>query len=405
MKIEELPEDSAVPAVDASADAQNAAEDEEVDLLSAALNNLPTSTTKTTDELLADLNSHPLFMTELEENDDLEALRALQYEGTPLEIATNFKEQGNEVFKIRRWVDAKEFYNKGVAVLIAEVRKRQKEKRKLTAEEEDEVKGEVKVLEALLVNRAACHLELRNYRSCTLDCTAALGINPRNIKAHYRSAKALLALDRINDADEACAKGLELDPSNAPLQALAKDIIKRNEQVEARKKRELEQAQRNLLEDQTLRAALKARNIKVKKTAQPPEMEDAKIALVPDPVDPTSSLTFPTVLLYPLNLESDFIKAFGEMDTVGDHLEYMLPTPWDQRGEYTPTNVECYVETISGGLVKLGRKVNLLKVLSGGNVEVVDEVVKIFVVPKLRAAGWIDDFKRKKAAEGKTGAK
>lgn len=400
MKIEELPDDAATPAVPQTQPAQNA-EDDEVDLLSAALNSLPTSTTKTTDELLADLNSHPLFMTELEENDDLEALRALQYEGTSLEIATNFKEQGNEVFKIKRWVDAKEFYNKGVTVLIAEVRKRQKAAKK-TKGEEDEVKQEVAMLEALLVNRAACHLELKNYRSCTLDCTAALGINPKNIKAHYRSAKALLALHRIKDADEACAKGLELDPSNAPLQALAKEIIKRNEQIAARKKKELEQAQKRLLEEQTLRAAIKARGIKVRKTAQPPEMEDAKIALVPDPADPTSSLTFPTVLLYPLQLESDFIKAFGEMDSIGDHLAYMLPLPWDQKREYTPAGVECYMETITGGLVKVGRKVSLLKVLGAGNVEVVDEVVKIFVVPKTKAPAWIEEYKSKKSAGSAT---
>jgi len=224
MKIEELPDEA--PSVAQPVQHAQNAEDEEVDLLSAALNSLPANTSKTTDELLADLNSHPLFMTELEENDDLEALRALQYEGTPLEIATNFKEQGNEVFKIKRWVDAKEFYNKGVTVLIAEVRKRQRATKKVKGDEE-EIKKEVAILEALLVNRAACHLELKNYRSCTLDCTAALGINPKNIKAYYRSAKALLALNRIKDADEACAKGLELDSGNAPLQALAKEIIKK----------------------------------------------------------------------------------------------------------------------------------------------------------------------------------
>ena len=33
------------------------------------------------DEILADLNKHPLFMTELEENDELEAFKALAYEG------------------------------------------------------------------------------------------------------------------------------------------------------------------------------------------------------------------------------------------------------------------------------------------------------------------------------------
>ena len=104
-----------------------AQEDAEVDLLEHALRALPNSSTapKTTDELLADLNSHPLFMTDLEENSGVEALQALQYEGTPLEIALNFKEQGNDIFAFKKWVDAKEFYTKGINVLVKEVRRRQ----------------------------------------------------------------------------------------------------------------------------------------------------------------------------------------------------------------------------------------------------------------------------------------
>jgi tetratricopeptide (TPR) repeat protein len=355
---------------------------------------------KSADEILADLNKIPLFMTELEDNNDLEALKALAYEGTPLEVGAGFKERGNECFKEKGWKDAKEFYGKAINVLLVEVRKRQNatpaEKK---AEDKEEVRKEIGVLEACLVNRAACHLELKNYRSCTLDCGSALRINPKNIKAYYRSSKALMALDKIAEADDSCARGLEIDPENKPLQAVAKDIVKKHEMVLAKKKKEMEREQRKKLEEMTLRAALKARGIKTKKTAQPPEMEDAKIELVPDPVDPTSTINFPAVLLYPLHLESDFIKAFNEAEPLGHHLSYILPVPWDQKGEYIPTGVECYMETTTGGLIKVGRNVTLLKVLSKGNVEVVDEVVKIFVVPVAKAAGWVQEFKAKKMAE------
>ena len=105
------------------------------------------------------------------------------------------------------------------------------------------------------------------------------------------------------------------------------------------------------------------------------------------------------MLLYPLALESDFIKSFNEMEVLGDHLSYILPLPWDKAGEYTPNGVECYMETTAGGLVKIGRKVSLLKVLSSGNIEVVDEVVKMFVVPKGKVDEWVQEFKKKKAAE------
>jgi tetratricopeptide (TPR) repeat protein len=357
---------------------------------------------KSTTEILSELNKSPLFMTELEENDDLEALKALAYEGTPAEVAAGFKERGNECFQTKGWKDAKEFYTKGIQVLLLEVRKRQ------TGEVEEkfdneEIKKEIGILEASLVNRAACNLELKNYRQCILDCGSALKINGRNVKAYYRSAKALLALGKIEDADNACAKGLEVDVENAALKGVAREIIKKNEEISRRRKIETEREQKSRLELVTLRTALKARGIKTRKTAQPPEMEDAKIQMVPDPLDPTSTISFPTILLYPLHLESDFIKAFNELEPVGHHLSYILPLPWDMKGEYTPNSVECYIETTTGGLLKVGKKATLLKVLTAENVEVVDEVVKIFVVPKSKALAWIQEFKTKKAAEKSIG--
>jgi tetratricopeptide (TPR) repeat protein len=359
---------------------------------------------QSTTEILADLNRTPLFMTELEENDELEAFKALAYEGTPAEVALNFKERGNECFKRGQWQDAKEFYTKGIQVLEAEQRKRANEARSEHAKSQEELE-ELQILETSLVNRAACHLSLHNYRSCTLDCAAVLRLNPKNVKAYYRSAKALLALSKIPQADDVCARGLALDPSNSSLKAVAEQIIAKNAAVQAKKQKELEREQQKRKEEMLLKAALKARGIKVRKTKQPPEMEDARVQLVPDPGDPTSELVFPTVLLYPLHLQSDFIKDFGETETLGSRLAHILaePAPWDRDRLYTYKGVECYMETLTGGLIKVGKNITLLKVLGGGNVEVVDDVVKIFVVPKAKAEAWIKDFKAKKAAEKGSG--
>ncbi|KAI0516723.1 TPR-like protein [Xylaria bambusicola] len=377
---------------------------------------------KTVDEVVAELKKSPFFMTELEENDETEALKALAYEGTPLENASEFKEQGNECFKAKRWADAKEFYTKGVLILAAEERKRKqaaenpasrvsskemsKEKGEETSDEkenketsEEEIQKERATLESLYVNRAACHLELKNYRSCWLDASAALRLNPNNIKAYYRGARAFLAVGRIAEADDACARGLTLDPSNNPLKAVARDIVKKAEETGVQARREAERVAKQKRREMLIKAALKAREIRTRTTAQPPEMEDAGIKLVPDPDDPASHLAFPTVLLYPVHLESDFIKAFNETDSLADHLGYVFPLPWDREGVYTLAGVECYMETVTGGMIKLGKKVPLLKALAGGKVEVVDEVVRIFVLPKAQAATWIEDFKRKRAAE------
>jgi tetratricopeptide (TPR) repeat protein len=363
---------------------------------------------KSTEEMLADLNKSPLFMTDLEENnDDLEALKALAYEGTPAEVGMGFKERGNECFKEGKWADAKEFYGKGIQVLQAEVRKRAAAEKKTGVYKryDVEIMDELVTLEASLVNRAACHLSLRNYRSCTLDCVAAIRLNPKNIKAYYRCSKALLAINKITEADDVCATGLALDPSNAALKVVADQIIAKHAQIQAKKQKEIEIQQTKLKEAMLLRTSLKAREIKIRKTAQPPEMEDARIQLLPDPGDPTSSLVFPTVLLYPLNLQSDFIKEFHETETIGARLGHILaePAPWDTKREYTLKSVECYMETITGGLIKLGKNVTLLRALSGGKVEVVDEVVRIFVVPKSKSEAWVADFKIKKAKEKKSG--
>ncbi|KAI0447829.1 TPR-like protein [Xylaria telfairii] len=378
---------------------------------------------KTVDEVVAELKKTPFFMTELEENDETDAFKALAYEGTPLENASEFKEQGNECFKIRRWVDAKEFYTKGILILATDERKRKqrqtaesssqhpttvkpeqeveeqgesKEKKEETSE--DEIAKERATLESLYVNRAACHLELKNYRSCWLDGSAALRLNEKNIKAYYRSARAFLAVGRIAEADDACARGLEIDPANNPLKAVARDIIKKAEESSARQQREAERLATEKRREAFLKIALSGRQIRTRATAQPPEMEDAGLKLV-DPDDPASNLCFPTVLLYPAHLESDFIKAFNETASLADHLSYVFPLPWDTEGAYTAAGVECYMETMAGGLIRLGKKVPLLKVLSGGKVEVVDEVVRIFVLPKAQAAGWVEEFKMKKAAE------
>jgi len=98
------------------------------------------------------------------QNVELEAIRALQYEGTPAEIAQGFKEQGNEMTRAKRWKDGQEFYSKGIAVLV--------QKRGLGGTQhgtsaalsdsgrEAEERNESELLEACYVNRALCNLEL-----------------------------------------------------------------------------------------------------------------------------------------------------------------------------------------------------------------------------------------------------
>jgi hypothetical protein len=58
--------------------------------------------------------------------------------------------------KLKRWKDAKEFYTKGIAVLLD----KSKDKWELGEDVELEAAKEKKLEEQCLTNRALCHLEL-----------------------------------------------------------------------------------------------------------------------------------------------------------------------------------------------------------------------------------------------------
>ncbi|PHH50660.1 Hsp70/Hsp90 co-chaperone cns1 [Ceratocystis fimbriata CBS 114723] len=361
---------------------------------------------KTADEMYEELKSTPLFMTEIEDNDAVAAFQALDYEGTPLENATDFKNRGNEFFRSKQWKDAREFYTKGVEILWIEERKRSrgqitKNPETNLPDSPEEITRQKQMLESLYSNRAACNLELKNFRACWEDCTGALRLNPANVKCWYRSSKALLSVDRLDDATEALNRGLALDPENKSLLMVKEATEKRRAFIEAKKKADEEREATKKRRELLVRTALEARKITVRNTEKPPDMEDAAIRLAPNEDDPTSSLTFPTMLLYPTDYESDFIKAWSELDSLEAHLDYIFPLPWDTEQKYSIANVECYMETVSGGLLKIGKKLSLLRILSGGKVEVVDQVVKIFVVPKNKSEAWIKEFKEAKAKQQK----
>ncbi|PVI00519.1 TPR repeat protein-like protein [Periconia macrospinosa] len=359
------------------------------------------------DQIFAEMNRMPLFMTTLDETDGeggeniaLEALKALAYEGTRYEIAENFRQQGNECAREKQWNDAKEFYSKAIAALKAPPKEPDPEDEieegvrvmeigdEPELDEEEERRKEAGVEEACYVNRALCNLEKKNYRSSIQDCASTLRLNPSNIKAFYRSGIACLALDKLPEATDACTRGLSLDPENVSLKSLQTKIASRKTYLEGVEKARREREEKAASERATLGLALKARNIKTRTTEQAPDLEDASIKLE-NPLDPSSTLTFPVILLYPQHSQSDFVKAFSEFDTISQHLEYIFPLPWDTNHEYGVEGVEVYMETLTGGLMKVGKKIKLFKILGSGKCDVTDGLVRMNVVPKAHAEQFI----------------
>jgi hypothetical protein len=89
------------------------------------------------------------------ENVLLDALQALQNEGSRAEVAQTFKTQGNEAVQELKWVDAKEFYTKAITVINAKEDKWEKPE-----DPKEEAALLVKLTEASHINRALCNLEL-----------------------------------------------------------------------------------------------------------------------------------------------------------------------------------------------------------------------------------------------------
>ncbi|GME84452.1 unnamed protein product [Ambrosiozyma monospora] len=237
---------------------------------------------KSTEEVLEELNRLPLFMTELDETDgdggsnmQVEALKALAYEGEPHEVATNFKNQGNDCYKAKQYKDAIEFYTKGLDVCC----------------------GKDDINAALYLNRCACNLELKNYRRCINDAKECLKIQPKNIKALFRSAKAFFAVERYDEAEQILLFAKGLDEKNAAVNALIKTIEDKKRKIREREERKRKEEEERQRVQETLNQALKMRGFTNVETNSPPELlKESKIHLE-DSHDVESQLIFPATVI------------------------------------------------------------------------------------------------------------
>jgi hypothetical protein len=341
-------------------------------------------TEKSTEEVMTELNRLPFFMTQLDNTDggggsnlELEALQALAYDGEADEVAENFKKQGNAQYKLKLYKNAIEFYNKGIAV-----------------------KCDVAELNAsLYLNRAACNLELKNYRRCINDAQESLKFDPKNIKAYFRIAKAFFALEKFEEAKQSLEFSFNFDPNNQAASALLQQIIKREDDL--KKIQERRENERKLKEQKAnnLKLALNARNYTNIKSEIPVEMlQDAKFSLE-DELDVESQLIFPAMIIYPTTDEFDFVADISELSTPLEIIDIILqrPAEWfedPKHQNFTSKNLDAFMETEAGGLIKVGKKATFNKALSTASpkIPLFDNALKLYLVPKGDAADWLSKW-------------
>jgi tetratricopeptide (TPR) repeat protein len=243
-----------------------------------------------------------------------------------------------------------------------------------------------------------CNILLKNYRRAINDCTSALVINNKNVKAWFRCAKAYFMLNKLEESKECIKLGLSVDVDNKPLTDLAEEIRKKEEAIARKQQEEREREELERKKKDTLQLALKARHVSITHSAKAPDTQDAEIQL-DDPFNPASILSYPLLFMYPIHAQSDFVKAARETSTVKEQLEMVLEEPphWDVGHEYTPSSVVVYVETKVGGLAKAGPKAPFHKLVKEGNIELLDGLIRLLVVPKNKSTLFVEEWKRRKA--------
>ncbi|KAK7060198.1 HSP70/90 co-chaperone [Paramarasmius palmivorus] len=368
---------------------------------------------------LDDFDNHPLFMKSLPEdeasNPTIAALQSLAYEGPPdgkEEVAQNFKERGNEYFKGKRYREAISFYTQGI----------------------DVNPPDISLKEALYCNRAAANLALsmhydfesffatvlikqvENYGTALRDCAEAIKVNPRSPKGHYRSAQALIELERWDDAIDCCTRALSHDPAS-DIKVLLEKAKTKKEEKERKEREKQDKLEKEKLQERMLRAALRSRNIIL-----PPLLKNNPIPKPDDyphfdPEDPSyNTLIIPVYFEYPEYGTYDVIPEFVEDTPFALHLEEMfppkVPSPaWDKHGKYVNGNMVVYASTKQKRLLRVGKNMSLRDLCNAAKakegakepdgLELVDGHLTVAVVSKGDyEKKWVEDFKKMREREG-----
>ncbi|KAJ3427422.1 RNA polymerase ii-associated protein [Anaeramoeba flamelloides] len=119
-----------------------------------------------------------------------------------IDEALEHKAKGNKCYGSKKWKEAITHYTKAISIYDGD--------------------------HIFYSNRAACYLKIKMYKSAEEDCTRALQIDPKFIKAWFRRGLARKNLKNYRFAIKDFKKVLKLQPEN---QASVKEILAINKQI------------------------------------------------------------------------------------------------------------------------------------------------------------------------------
>ncbi|KAJ7230488.1 hypothetical protein GGX14DRAFT_410923 [Mycena pura] len=127
------------------------------------------------------------------------------------QAVTTMKEEGNTLFKAGNHVQAIKKYNMAAAVAV---QRPPWEGNQLMREE----------LSTVVSNRSAAYLESRDHIAALADAEMVIQLRRNWAKGHFRKAKALIAMDKLEEGAEALKLGLAFDHANAELLGLLAEV-------------------------------------------------------------------------------------------------------------------------------------------------------------------------------------
>ncbi|GLE03280.1 hypothetical protein PINS_up012170 [Pythium insidiosum] len=286
-----------------------------------------------------------LFEDHIVEGDVMvEAIQALIEEGETAEsLAMHWKNKGNEMVadakRNRVYLqNALQYYSDALAYALKAL--------DLPEHEKDAAYNMPQLTSQILSNRAAVHLDMKNYGSCRSDAARAIRYDPKNVKAYYRGAKASRLLRKPADTLRYAELGLQFDPENKLLLKLqAEGLAMLEEERIAAEKKEFERKKRRAFTEK-YRQLCTLRQVKVGRAV----IEDERVKQYEGKADldaETGQMVWPMLFLYDEHSTTDFVQAFAEHDTFIEHLANMFPEDgpfceWDADEKYVASGLVIY---------------------------------------------------------------